>query len=178
MNDPRDFFRAYPPELKVSTERAEQRYHRDQKCFALEGTIAEDAGLSVAWFSLSDNIAVIEGTPSEQGADLDPKRLRPVFRLSANGPPLVPTGLVFVRFIEGVAAEDKREQLAAAGYSIASVPSYARHSAWVTASDGRLSTSLADIDRLEAIPDIVNVEPQLLGPRARRCSAARLGRSC
>ena len=168
MNDPRDFFRAYPPELKVGTERAEQRYYRDHKCFALQGRIADDAGLSVVWFSLSDRIAVIEGPPGEQGADLDPKRLRPVYRLSANGPPLVPTGLVFLRFVEGVAAEDKREALAAAGYRIASVPSYAKHSAWVTARDGRLLSSLSGIARLEALPDIVNIEPQLLGPRAQR----------
>jgi hypothetical protein len=80
----------------------------------------------------------------------------------------VPTGRVFVRFQDDVAAETRSDELKRAGYRIATAPAYAPNAAWLEAEDGEAATALRNIGRLETISGVVNVEPQLLAPRAAR----------
>ena len=168
MTGPRDYFGEYPPELKASTLRSDHRCFRAKLYFAVQGMAIEQPDIRMVWKSPGDQITVFEGDPRLFRPASDSQRLRPVYRFPPNGPPLVPTGLVFARFEEGTSAEDRRQEIAAVGYDIASVPSYATHCAWLKAFDGQASSALARIGELEALPGIVNVEPQLLGPRVHR----------
>ncbi len=81
---------------------------------------------------------------------------------------VVPTGRVLVRFAESVQAESKREALHAAGYRIVAVLGYAPHCAWLEAASGDRAQALRDIERVEALSDVQNVEPQWLSQRATR----------
>lgn len=168
MRDPRDDFQAYPRELKASTADSDQVCRREELYFAVQELLEEQNDLFVEWRSSGDRITVFRGHPDKLDPAPDRRRLRPVYRLLPDGPLLVPTGLVFVRFKEGVPAEDRRRQIAEAGFAVDSIPPYAPHGAWLKPADGEVSSALSGIGALEALPDMVNVEPQLLGPRAQR----------
>lgn len=168
MTELRDYLDAYPQKLKVSTVRSDQWCYRDKQYFAVLGKPKDRVGLPVAWASPGDQITVFEGDPDSLKPALGEQELRPVYRMPPSGPLLVLTGLIFARFEEGVAVEDKRRQIAGAGFEIVSIPPYATHSAWLTAAGGQVSRAVAGITALEALPGIVNVEPQLLGPRVQR----------
>lgn len=168
MTELRDYFDVYPQKLKVSTLRPDQWCYRDKQYFAVQGKPKDRIDLPVAWKSSGDQITVFEGDPALLQQAPREQALRPVYRLAPDGPPLVLTGLVFARFEEGVVVEDRRRQIADAGFEIASIPPYAPHSAWLTPAGGEVAPAPAGIAALEALPDIVNVEPQLLGPRVQR----------
>jgi hypothetical protein len=125
------------------------------------------------------SIAVFRGEPQEKRgvrAAADRSRTRaepaptvaPVYRLGANGPLAVPTGLVFARFSDGVSVESRREDLRRAGYDVVEIPSYAPHAAWLRARSGEIADALAETGALEALPDMEGVEPQMLMQAARR----------
>lgn len=168
MTKQRDYFGAYPKELKASTVRSDHRCYRATLYFAVQGKVNSQPELRIVWTSPGDRITVFEGDPRLFRPASAAQRLRAVYQFPPSGPPLVPTGLVFARFEEGSSAEDKRQQIVAAGYDIDSIPSYATHCAWLKAIDGRVSSALGQIREIEALPGIVNVEPQLVGPHAQR----------
>lgn len=71
-----------------------------------------------------------------------------------------PTGSIWVRFREGIAAASRANDLQAAGYHIESSPAYAPNGAFVTAADP--ATALSQLDTLRAVEGMEHVEPQLL----------------
>ena len=89
-----------------------------------------------------------------------------VYREPASQGFAIPTGRVFVRFDDKVAARSREAMIGAAGYRLLTVPDYAENAAWVESADGEIASALQGLDRLAAIPDVANVEPQLLSPRA------------
>jgi|tagenome__1003787_1003787.scaffolds.fasta_scaffold19856657_1 hypothetical protein len=108
-----------------------------------------------------DAITVVDAPSAAQ-------HVGPVYRAGPGGPIAVPTGRVFVRFQEGTDAASRAGELAAAGFSIESVPSYAPHAAWVRPGSESVADALVDLDRLRALPGVENVEPQLVSEAARR----------
>lgn len=94
--------------------------------------------------------------------------LGPVYRRRAGGGFVVPTGIALVRFGEGDRAERHREELAAAGYEIEQALPYAPHAASVRAYSADITDALRGLARLEQLPAVHNVEPQLLSEPARR----------
>ena len=92
----------------------------------------------------------------------------PVYRAAGGGPIAVPTGRVFVRFGEGTRAEDRADELGAAGFAVESVPGYAPQAAWLRARSGRLTDALGDLDAVRGLPGVELVEPQLVAEAARR----------
>ena len=91
-----------------------------------------------------------------------------VCAVSPDGGLALPTGQVFIRFKEGVQVEEHAEKIRNAGYEIAQSVSYAPHAAWLRPNSGDVADGLAKIPALEKIPDVENVEPQMLRPRANR----------
>ena len=85
----------------------------------------------------------------------------PVYALDPRGTPAVPTGLVLVRFRDGIAATACGDVMSRAGYQIHDVLPYAPSAAWVKAASGGIPASLRGIPALESMPDVVNVEPQM-----------------
>ena len=92
----------------------------------------------------------------------------PVYRHSPGGDVVVPTGRVLVRLALGNPVDEHREELAAAGYTIDAVLSYAPHAAWVRAATGRTADALGHLDALTRMPGVEHVEPQLIGEASRR----------
>jgi hypothetical protein len=115
-------------------------------------------------FSLdAEGISVCRGDAPEQLEAQQDSVLTPVYRSSPDGPLVVPTGAVFIRFSSQTRAADRAAELAGLGYEIMSVPAYAPHTAWVRAASGDIADALSGLDRLALLADLDNVEPQMLG---------------
>jgi hypothetical protein len=163
-----NLFSEYPQEFRVSTARPDVRYIRLTGHFAVHGPVpAPWASQVVARFD-GGKIAVCRGDPGDQPTGGASVVCGPVYARGPDGSPAVPTGLVFVRFREDVRAEGRRQALSQAGYVVKEIAPYAPHAVWVEASSGGIADALNGIPRLEALSDVVNVEPQMLSERARR----------
>lgn len=163
-----NLFSNYPDQIRSSSERPDVRYLRLPGHFAIHGEVPGGLRSSVELLLDDGRIAVCRGEPGDQPATAKSVVVTPVYSLGPKGPPVVPTGLVFVRFKEGVRVEERGEILSRAGYTVTQALSYAPHAAWVRASSGGVAEALSGIANLEALPDVVNVEPQMLGERVRR----------
>jgi hypothetical protein len=102
---------------------------------------------------------------------LNAARVGPVYRPA--GQPghatlTVPTGRVLVRFKSGTAAEARSHDIAQAGYRIEETLAHAPNAAWVRATDGSIVTALLALGRLESVPQVERVEPQLVRAATRR----------
>jgi hypothetical protein len=104
----------------------------------------------------------------EEGGVPEATPIMPVYRRGAAGGVVVPTGRVLVRFSEGDSAEAHRDELAAAGYDLDEVLSYAPQAGWARAASGSIADTLGHLDRLERIHGIENVEVQMVGEVGRR----------
>ncbi len=170
MTEP-DAFADYPATLKQSTLKPEIVYHRSPELFAVRGA-PERSGRDVPVLTVTgddgETVAVYRGGPAAWRArSLDAASISPVYALSGTRI-VVPTGRVFVRFRDAVVASAKAADLERAGYRLAQTLPYAPSAAWVEADDQRMASALGNIGRLEALNDVVNVEPQLLASRVAR----------
>jgi hypothetical protein len=104
----------------------------------------------------SGEVAAHPGSPAGQ---------LPVYE-SENGRLVYPTGRVWVRFAPGTDPGDRAADLAAAGFTIETIPGYAPHAAWVTAGDA--ASALHGLERLRAMEGVEHVEPQVVQEASRR----------
>ena len=157
-----DALREYPPTLKHSIQHQDIVYRRSTDFIALRGApplSTSDARVLEMTGDDGELMRVYRAT--------GPGAVTAVYALPS-GRLAVPTGRVFVRFREDVAAEARAGELKRAGYRITKTLAYAPNAAWVEADDGEVATALRNIERLEAMSGVVNVEPQLLTPRVPR----------
>ena len=164
-------FSDYPATLKQSTLNPGIEYERSDELVAVRGP-HERSGREAPVLTVTGDdgeaIAVYRGGPPERRAwSADASAVTPAYTLSATRIG-VPTGRVFVRFRDEVGVSTRRGDIERAGYRIARTLDYAPSAAWLEADDGRMTSALANIGRLEALSDVVNVEPQLLASRAAR----------
>lgn len=155
---------AYPQQLHHSTLRRDLVYTRAGDCFALPLAQAQESRATVLASLQAEDGQVLQlcsGQP-EAGTEL----ARAAYRTDPGGSPQVPSGKVFVRFAEGVRAQDRAKALAATGCRVESVPAYAPQAAWLAPAGDNPAQALSAIEKLEALPDMVNVEPQWLMARA------------
>jgi hypothetical protein len=97
----------------------------------------------------SANVAAFEGPPRGR---------MPVY---AFGTLLAyPTGMIWVRFREGIDASSRGNDLARLGLRIESSPAYAPNGAYVVADDA--AAALSRLDDLRAVEGVERVEPQML----------------
>lgn len=164
-------FSDYPETLRQSTLNPGIVYVRSDELVAVRGQ-RERSGREAPVLTVTgdegESIAVYRGGPAERRAwSADASAVTPAYTLSATRIG-VPTGRVFVRFRDDVPVSARREDIERAGYRIVKTLAYAPSAAWLEADDGRMSSALANIGRLEALSNVVNVEPQLLASRAAR----------
>lgn len=126
---------------------------------------SDPTGAAVA--SFADERIAVEPVTGMTGREPERRSLGPVYRRTGGGL-AVPTGRAFVRFAEGEDAAGHAGDLAAAGYEIEEVPSYARHAAWVRPAGGGVVEGLRNLDRLQRVPGVEAAEPQLLSEASRR----------
>jgi hypothetical protein len=166
-----DALREYPPTLKHSIQHQDIVYRRSTDFIALRGApplSTSDARVLEMTGDDGELMRVYRAT-GDQGevSPSGPGAVTAVYTLPS-GRLAVPTGRVFVRFREDVAAEARAGELKRAGYRITKTLAYAPNAAWVEADDGEVATALRNIERLEAMSGVVNVEPQLLTRRVPR----------
>ena len=150
-----DAFSNYPPEIQVSSQQVS--YRLLSRYYAVHYSQPQ-AAASEAILQLNDGaIAVFSGAPHNVSGTVSP-----VYTLSPNGSLAVPTGLIFIRFAEGVKVESHQADIKLAGYEIAETLAYAPNAAWLRAQSGQILAALLGIAKLEALADVENVEPQML----------------
>ncbi|MCC5607366.1 hypothetical protein LC612_11335 [Nostoc sp. CHAB 5834] len=167
----KDYFSEYPEQIRVGSDayaelrlRTAVSYTRKPGYYAIHYNQPKTL-VTGAILQLNDGkIAVFPGEPnqSEQGA------LSPVYTLQPNGSLAVPTGLVFIRFAEGIDVKSQREVINRAGYEIVESLPYAPHTAWLRSQLSNIADAIARISQLEAIPKVENIEPQMLMERGLR----------
>lgn len=166
-----DYFSEYPEQIRVGSDSTAVSYTRKSGYYAIHynnqpKTIAPGAILQLNDGAMSTTgyaYAVFSGEPNpEQG------KLSPVYTIEPNGSLAVPTGLVFIRFAEGVDIESQHEAINRAGYEVVESLDYAPHAAWLRAQSGNIVDAIAKIPQLEAIPKVENIEPQMLMERSLR----------
>lgn len=166
MGAPVDPLAVFPLTLRHGMQQPDVVYRRSKELFAIAADASTDAPSAIERSLRTDSgqrLDVFRGQASGKGGTV-----LAVYADAASGRTVVPTGRIFVRFKEPVQAESRRAALQAAGYRIAALVSYAPHTAWVEAGSGDAAQALKGIGKLEALPDIENVEPQWLSERAAK----------
>lgn len=155
--------REFPERLRAGTKRGDTFYARAEGYYATHGA-ADAAG---ALMTLKEEgIAVHRGEPDDSRRGAAP--VTPVYALHPSGPLAVPTGQIFISFAEGVTADSRRAEIESAGYEIVKTSQYTPHTAWLKSTSGDTARALSNIHALERLPDVENVEPQMLTVRATR----------
>ncbi|WP_445633193.1 DUF4384 domain-containing protein [Nostoc sp. DSM 114161] len=158
----KDYFSEYPQQIRVGSEGSVVSYTRQPGYYAIHynqpSTVAPGAILQLN----EGAIAVFSGEPNQS----EKNTLSPIYTLEPNGSLAVPTGLVFIRFAEGVDVESQHQAINRAGYEVEQSLTYAPHAAWLRPKSGNIMDAIAGISRLEAIPNVENVELQMLMERS------------
>jgi hypothetical protein len=163
-----DYFSEYPQQVRAGTDRSAVLYRRQPGYYAVHYNEPRKVAPG-AVLQLNDGaIAVFSGEPDTTQLTSTQATIGPIYTLQPDGSLAVPTGMVFIRFAENVDVESHREAIKQAGYEIAQSLSYAPHAAWLRAQSGKISDALMGISKLEAIPNVENVEPQMLMARVLR----------
>ncbi|MBX9255505.1 hypothetical protein H1Q63_16450 [Desmonostoc muscorum CCALA 125] len=160
----KDYFSEYPQQIRVGSDASAVSYTRQPGYYAIHynqpGTVAQGAILQLN----EGAIAVFSGEPNQSQKNT----LSPIYTLQSNGSFAVPSGLVFIRFAEGVDVESGREAIHQAGYEVEQSLDYAPNAAWLRPQSGNINDAIAGISQLEAIPNVENVELQMLMERGLR----------
>ena len=160
-------FSEFPERIRASSERPHLLYLRLPGHYAIHGPLPAHLVPSVL-LHLDQSIAVCRGTPDPQLMQDKSLAITAVYSLEPNGPPAVPSGLVFLRFREAIKAEEQHQTLASIGYTMTDIPPYAPHTAWVRHKSRDIAAALTNLPSLETLSDVVNLEPQMLTKRALR----------
>lgn len=169
-------FAAYPQQVTFGSESTPQVYAQEPNYYAVHSVQPEASEASEAsQIDTSDAIAVMEeesiaifsGTPAARNLPLA-AIISPVYTLQPSGSLAVPTGRVFVRFAENVSVESRQAAIQTVGYEIVEYLPYASHAAWLKARSGNIADALDNISQLMTLPDMENVEPQMLMQRSLR----------
>lgn len=166
--NPQDELKRFPERICASTKEPDLCYTRLPAYYAVQPWRPSRDDRTPALVFEDEAIAVFKSEDKNAKRLSDSQTLIAVYGLEPGGSFAVPTGRIFVRFAEGVEASSQRRAIEQAGYTLDEVVSYAPNAAWVEARTGDIAQALSDLPRLEKLPQVENVEPQLLMERARR----------
>ncbi len=154
----------YPTRLRASTEHPEVVYTRAEGYHAIKN--APRAQERSAVLTIKDDndgsYVILKGEPQAFGEEVSA-----VYQ-GNGGMLVVPTGRVFVRLDEGASAQAYAQAFRKLGFVITQLLPYAPHAAWLEREDGDAAAALRNVGALEKLPQVCNVEPQLLAARALR----------
>lgn len=162
-----EFLSGLPPEFAARSDDPVHLYELRRDRVAVRGEAPAGLRARVEHRFEAEGICVlrIETGDSEP---LDATATLPVYSLGPGGAPAVFTGRILVRFAEGVVAGERADAIHEAGFEIEEILSYAPHASWVRSRTGDAADALGKLERLTVLPDVENVEPQMLSPAARR----------
>ncbi len=149
--------------LRASTEHAEVIYTRAENYHAVKNAPSAQAKEAVLTLKDDDSTyLILKGEPQAPGEGVSA-----VYQ-GNGGVLVVPTGRVFVRLNEGARVEAHAPAFRKLGFVITQSLPYAPHVAWLEREDGDAAAALRSVGALEKLPQVCNVEPQLLAARAWR----------
>jgi len=150
----------YPSRLHVGTADAASVFELRQDFHAVKHGPGRDTTEAVAVVpgGTDGDFAIYQGAAVRDAT-------RPVYSAGHGGPLAVPTGRVLVRLRDGLQAEARRKQFEDAGYEFERTLSYATNAAWLRPASGGVAEALSGIGALQAGPDVVHVEPEMLQVR-------------
>jgi hypothetical protein len=163
-----DAFIKFPKQIRVSSRPDAQRYEIMPDHYAIQGRQPGNSAAAAAYVFNEGAVTVFKGGPSEATAAAAPGKVSPAYSLVPGGSPAVPTGLIFLRLAEGVAIDERKKEIAEAGYEVAEPLAYAPNAAWLRAVSGDIADALGRLEALEKMPDVESIEPQMLMESARR----------
>jgi len=166
-----DALAEYPPTLKHSTESPDIVYRRAPELVAVRGgspRSRSDLPVLAVQGDQGESVRVYRARAEDRQAQPAGSGSMTAVYTLAPGRLAVPTGRVFVRFRDDVVSTARSEDVQRAGYRIAQTLAHAPNAAWLEADDGQVTSALRNIEKLEQMNGVVNVEPQLLAPRAAR----------
>ncbi|BAY09298.1 hypothetical protein [Calothrix sp. NIES-2098] len=159
---PSDYFSEYPQQIRIGKD-APVLYSRQSGYYAVHYKQPNAISSTAALVLNEGKIAVFAGEPKSTITDT----VSPVYQLQG-GSVAVPTGLVLIRFAQDVDVESQKAAIDRAGYEVELILAHAPHAAWLRAKSGKMSDAFQGITRLEALPNVENVEPQMLMERRKR----------
>lgn len=163
-----DILAKFPPKIEVSSRPDAKSYALMPGYYAIHGQPSGTTAPGASYLLNEGQIAVFEGLP-DQGSVADaPGKLSAVYSLTPGGSPAVPTGLVFIRFADGVKIAERTKEIKEAGFEVAETLAYALNAAWLRARSGDIADALNGLRALEKISNVESVEPQMLMETARR----------
>jgi hypothetical protein len=163
-----DLFSNYPSKIKVSTQRGDLWYARLHSLYAVHGPMPSQCSAEIVCVIEEGKLVVCRGDPTKLPAPCDLHAITPVYALGQSDVPAVPSGLILVRFSDHVQADTQRNTLLQNGFVIDRVLPHAPQAAWVKSAEGDFAAALRGISELEALPKVINVEPQMLMEAVRR----------
>ena len=166
-------FPDYPATIRASTEHSGLRYVRVPHYFTTYGHLPSGITTVVSLSGSEGEIAICSGDAAEIARAAQVSEIAPAYALAPAGPLSAPSGLVFIRFEDGIVVADRKAEIARAGYILVKRVSQAPNAAWLAATSRRVADALEGIERLEQIPNVANVEPQMLSERVYRQSSGR-----
>jgi|GEM_PF-6817109 len=137
-------------------------FYRTDDLFALEGSSHKNA-----MYELTTRSKVFSVFDSRSSSE-KPDSAIPLYKLGESGAPVLPTGLVFVRFSSETIIEAMESSLKSIGYRIANERTGHHNAAWLESIDGSIETALANLRQLGSLQEIEEVQPQFLSRRAKR----------
>ncbi len=161
-------FSSYPGKIKASTRDGDLWYVRLPDLFAVHGPVPSRCSSEIVNVIEEGKLVVCRGDPVNLTDACNSSAITPVYALERGDVPAVPSGLVLVRFGDHVKADMQRNTLLQIGFIIDRILPYAPHAAWVRSVEDNIHSALQGIPELEALPEVVNVEPQMLMPAAQR----------
>jgi hypothetical protein len=168
MTTSKDDFAKSPPELKNRSAKPSASYELLSDRYAVHRR--DDAARSADPDPLvSDDgkvIEIVDGGPRRD--DVRDGESGPVYALQPGGTIAVPTGRIFITFKAPEKISEREAEIKEAGYEIVQTLDYAANACWLRHVTGSIEESLAEIPKLEDLPDVENVEPQMLMPRMSR----------
>lgn len=157
---------SYPAKIAVSKEKSDKFYVRLPDYVAVHhepNTLKPEAVTTIG-----EEISVLRADPASIQDSRPDEQLTPVYALGGGERYAVPTGLVFVLLDEGTEIGQCEQQIRNAGYEVVRRLEYAPNSAWLRSRSGEIDEALNGLKKLDAIPQIKNVEPQMLMASVRR----------
>jgi hypothetical protein len=164
---PTEILAQFPERIRAGTEQPGVLYLKQPGCAVHNRPPGAPAPGAVLVLN-NGQIAVYRELPPHVELRNPSRDLTPVYAQSPRGTPVIPTGLVLIRFREDLSVLTRRPHLEQAGYEIVQTLPYAPRAAWLRARSGNPADALRRLAELEQLDGVENVEPQMLMEAARR----------
>ncbi len=163
-----DFLAKFPRKLIAGSKAGGPSYELATDFYAVHRQRVDEHVEGAEQFLDDGKIAIFKLGPDGGTTAARHGKVSAVYTLVSGGSLAVPTGLVFVRFADGIDVNERKEELSKAGYEVTETLAYAPAAAWLKTRSEDIADALNGLAALERLPNVESVEPQMLMESARR----------